>query len=166
MTPLKWRPVNELPPQPASALFATFDTLTAPGDAGPYLLDGLFIIHKGQWAREDDSPMPANLDNVWWIDEEALFAAWPLPPTSNPLSPAVQGGATSVRPGFEDAISPSAPLRRCDDCALNLSKPILAAFACPMYGKPRVRYDKERNRHSVELRCIVFEPHALGTKSA
>ena len=78
MIPLKWRPVSELPPQPASALFATFDPFAAPDDGGPYLLDGLFIIHKGQWVREDGGPVPANLDNVWWIDEEALFAAWPL----------------------------------------------------------------------------------------
>lgn len=48
---------------------------------------------------------------------------------------------------------PDAPLRRCDDCQLNLgTRPgdtLRAAFACPRFGKPR---------HGVESRCAAFVP--------
>lgn len=77
MSDFVWRPVSEVPPRPTAALFATFDEIVPPDD-GPFLLDGLFIVQKGAWVREDGRVMPSKLDNVWWIEEEALFAAWPL----------------------------------------------------------------------------------------
>lgn len=45
------------------------------------------------------------------------------------------------------------PLRRCDDCELNLGTApgvmLQAAFACPMFGRPRI---------GVESRCAAFVP--------
>jgi hypothetical protein len=77
MSTYGWKPVSEVPRHPVSALFATFD----PDDdqnGEPYLLDGLHIVHRGVWVREDGGAIIGSLDNLWWIDEEALFAAWPL----------------------------------------------------------------------------------------
>ena len=71
----QWRQLSEVPRRPTSALFAVFDD-----DGGPYLLEGIFIVSKGGWAREDGGPMPKNIDKVWWIEEEAVFRAWPLRP--------------------------------------------------------------------------------------
>ncbi len=69
----------------------------------------------------------------------------------------------NVRPGFKDAIQPSAPLRRCDDCQLNLNDTVHAAFACPMFGRPRAVYDAAGKRSSIEIRCIIFKPRATST---
>ncbi len=81
----------------------------------------------------------------------------PRPVSQHPPKPRGDP-VSSIRPGFQDAISPSAPLRRCDDCALNLSETVHAAFACPMFGRPRAIYDVSGKRSSVELRCIIFKP--------
>lgn len=41
-----------------------------------------------------------------------------------------------------------APLRRCEDCALNLGRDVLRALGnCPRWGKPR---------HGVESHCPAF----------
>lgn len=77
MNDFKWRPASEVPQRPTSALFATFDDIDL-DSTEPYLLDGIFNTSKGRWVREDGGPMPKNIDAIWWIDEEALFAAWPL----------------------------------------------------------------------------------------
>jgi hypothetical protein len=74
MSAYQWRPITPVPAQPVSALLAVFDD---DGDNEPYLLDGIWIVSKGRWEREDGTLLepPAG---AWWIDEEALFAAWPL----------------------------------------------------------------------------------------
>lgn len=54
-----------------------------------------------------------------------------------------------------------APLRRCDDCQLNLGTrsgdTLRAAFACPRFGKPRA---------GVESRCTAFVPKVAALVAA
>ena len=70
-----WRPISEVPAEPCSALLAVFSD----EDDEPYLLDGIWITHKGRWIRENDADGTENPpDGAFWIDEEALFAAHPL----------------------------------------------------------------------------------------
>lgn len=56
--------------------------------------------------------------------------------------------AEAHRLDIVDQQAPDAPLRRCDECALNLGRDVLRALgACPRWGKPR---------HGIETRCPAY----------
>lgn len=51
---------------------------------------------------------------------------------------------------IEDLSPTVSPIRRCEDCHLNLCRDLLRALgSCPRWGQPR---------HDVESRCASFVP--------
>lgn len=57
----------------------------------------------------------------------------------------------TVRAELAHLVTPTAPPRRCADCALDLGPAIHAAFSCPLFGRPR---------HGVEIHCLAFVPRS------
>lgn len=98
-----------------------------------------------------------------YSDAEALAIAERMngggdrPVTLVPLDDAERFLAERVERAADlpDKISDTAPLRRCDDCALHLGPVLYAIARCPLYGQPRA---------GVEVRCLSFVAVNVGPR--